>query len=219
MGKSLTHALHKSRASQLAISSAPFPADWAPFGDICAVGTLSRTECPASQIERLLTATSTKARPSPGFGTSMLRTHTPRGPGLRRCPHVWGLPGNSDCSRVLRCSQERFPIHRRGDLDPGSWPTFFILRQPKYGLSLRAWGGTHRTHGGSGIAPVHRLTDAGTPEPCACPGRSTPGTHRDMHARVHTAQCSRAHGRTGIQAWLSIHTTCRQLLASTRAPQ
>lgn len=36
------------------------------------------------------------------------------GPGLRRHPHVWGLPGNSDCSRVLRCSREPFPIHRRG---------------------------------------------------------------------------------------------------------
>ena len=57
---------------------------------------------------------STKVRPSPALGTSTLGTQTPRGPGLRRRPHVWGLPGNSDCSPVLRCSRERFPIHRRG---------------------------------------------------------------------------------------------------------
>lgn len=108
------------------------------------------------------------------------------------------------------------------DLDPGSWPTFFLLRQPRYGLSLRAGAGPTGPTVGPALAPAHRLTGAGTPEPCASLGRSTPGTHRHAHARVPTARaCSRAHGRTGIQAWLSAHThsTCRQLLASTRAPQ
>lgn len=46
MGKSLTHALHKSRPGLpvMEVLLAAFcPADWAPFGDICAVGTQSRT--------------------------------------------------------------------------------------------------------------------------------------------------------------------------------
>ena len=66
------------RASQLwRCFSHPSPADWAPFGDICAVGTLSRTECPASQVERLLTATP-RQKPVPVRDSAPLcwgRTH------------------------------------------------------------------------------------------------------------------------------------------------
>lgn len=138
-------------------------------------------------------------------------------------PRLWGLPGNSDCSRVLRCSWGTLPIHRRGDLDPGFLADLLHTLQDsrRWAAEPPGRGGDAGPTVGPAFAPVHRLTDAGTLEPCACPGRSTPGTHRDMHMHLSMSAraCLHAHGRTGIQAWLSAHThsTCRQLLASTRA--
>lgn len=114
----------------------------------------------------------------------------------------------------------------RRDPDAGSWPDpLSALRQPRPGANLP--GRVFWIVAGHLLSALHLFVCTSSqaqahPNHVQPPGHSAPGTHTHAHARVHMAwACSHARGAHWYPGVAErAHTrTCRQLLASTRAPQ